>query len=99
MSAGFGPVDFDHLIFPSSMHIDYIRVYQPSDAINVGCNPKDFPTTAYINAYELHPSLKDRVAHLALFRYIEAYTNPNLTTWVGDFNQPWPKNSLVTGCS
>ncbi|THH03311.1 hypothetical protein EW145_g6360 [Phellinidium pouzarii] len=30
--------------------------------------------------------------------YIEAYTNPNLTTWHDDFKQPVPKNSLVDGC-
>jgi beta-glucanase (GH16 family) len=29
--------------------------------------------------------------------YIEAYTNPNLTTWVDDFKQPWPKNKFVEG--
>jgi beta-glucan synthesis-associated protein KRE6 len=31
-------------------------------------------------------------------RYIEAYTNPNLTTWVNDFGQTIPKNSLTDGC-
>jgi len=25
----------------------------------------------------------------------EAYTNPNLTTWVDDFKQPFPKNSFM----
>lgn len=25
-----------------------VRVYQPTDAINVGCNPDDYPTTDYI---------------------------------------------------
>ncbi|EJD00930.1 beta-glucan synthesis-associated [Fomitiporia mediterranea MF3/22] len=30
--------------------------------------------------------------------YIEAYTNPNLTTWVDDYKQRVPKNKLVTGC-
>ncbi|THV01902.1 glycoside hydrolase family 16 protein [Dendrothele bispora CBS 962.96] len=31
-------------------------------------------------------------------RYIEAYTNPNLTTWVDDFHQSIPKNNLVDQC-
>lgn len=31
------------------MRVDWIRVYQPKDAINVGCDPKEFPTEAYIN--------------------------------------------------
>jgi beta-glucanase (GH16 family) len=50
MSKGFGDIDFQHLVFPVTMKIDYIRVYQPKGAKNIGCNPKDFPTTDYINA-------------------------------------------------
>ncbi|KAF9542499.1 beta-glucan synthesis-associated protein SKN1 [Agrocybe pediades] len=80
LSLGFGDVDFEDLIFPSTMSIDYIRVYQPADAVNVGCDPDDFPTTKYIETFQ------------------EAYTNPNLTTWVGDFKQSWPKNKLVDSC-
>ncbi|KAK0461998.1 beta-glucan synthesis-associated [Desarmillaria tabescens] len=30
--------------------------------------------------------------------YNEAYHNPNLTTWVDDYGQTMPKNSLVDGC-
>ncbi|GLB37064.1 putative beta-glucan synthesis-associated protein (SKN1) [Lyophyllum shimeji] len=81
MSENFGKVDFEHLTFPTKMSVDYIRVYQPHDAINTGCNPPDFPTEDYINTY------------------LEAYMNPNLTTWVDDFKQTWPKNSLVDGCT
>ncbi|PPQ67112.1 hypothetical protein CVT25_005713 [Psilocybe cyanescens] len=81
MSKNFGDVDFDHLVFPAKMRVDWIRVYQPKDSINVGCDPKDFPTAVYIN------------------QYIEAYTNPNLTTWVDDYKQPQPKNSFLGQCS
>jgi len=49
LSLGFGEVDFDHLVFPAVMKIDYIRAYQDPDALNIGCDPKDFPTAAYIN--------------------------------------------------
>lgn len=80
MSENFGYVDLEHLTFPSIMSIDYIRVYQPKDSINVGCNPDDFPTQAYIE------------------EYIEAYTNPNITTWVDDYKQPFPKNSFLKQC-
>jgi len=76
MSKNFGFVDEEHLHFPTTMYVDYIRVYQPSDAINIGCDPPNFPTQAYIK------------------QYIEAYTNPNLTTWVDDYKQPVPKNSF-----
>ena len=30
------------------MSIDYIRVYQRKDSINIGCDPKKFPTSSYI---------------------------------------------------
>ncbi|KAK0225677.1 beta-glucan synthesis-associated [Armillaria fumosa] len=80
MSTNFGPVDIEHLGFPVHMTIDYIRVYQPTDSINIGCDPPDFPTQAYIN------------------EYIEAYMNPNLTTWVDDYQKPFPKNSFLGEC-
>ena len=41
----------DKLTFPTTMSIDYIRVYQPKDSINIGCNPKNFPTSAYIETF------------------------------------------------
>ncbi|KAI0722784.1 beta-glucan synthesis-associated [Earliella scabrosa] len=80
MSFNFGPVDLEHLPFPVHMRVDYIRVYQPSGAINIGCDPPEYPTAAYIE------------------QYAEAYTNPNLTTWVDDFKQPWPRNSFLGEC-
>ena len=51
MSTNFGFVDLDHLTFPATMKVDYIRVYQDPDNINIGCDPDDFPTAAYINEY------------------------------------------------
>jgi hypothetical protein len=30
------------------MLIDYVRVYQPSNAHNIGCDPPEFPTATYI---------------------------------------------------
>lgn len=79
ISDGFSPVEAT-LRFPVEMHIDYIRVYQPKDAINYGCDPQGFPTSNYIN------------------QYIEAYTNPNLTSWEKDYGQTWPRSSLKDGC-
>ncbi|KAG8701814.1 hypothetical protein FRC11_011880, partial [Ceratobasidium sp. 423] len=80
MSYNFGPIDFEHLVFPAYMLVDYIRVYQPANQRNIGCDPPDFPTSDYINTY------------------IEAYTNPNLTTWVDDYKQRLPKNRLIDQC-
>lgn len=51
MSENFGTVDLDHLVFPATMLVDYIRVYQHEDAINIGCDPEDFPTKAYIEKF------------------------------------------------
>jgi beta-glucan synthesis-associated protein KRE6 len=51
MSHNFGDVDLDHLVFPVRMRVDYIRVYQRKDQINIGCNPKGFPTKDYIEKY------------------------------------------------
>lgn len=48
MSRNFGYVDLDHLTFPTTMKVDYIRIYQDPDNINIGCDPPDFPTAAYI---------------------------------------------------
>ncbi|THH13367.1 hypothetical protein EW146_g6836 [Bondarzewia mesenterica] len=31
-------------------------------------------------------------------QFIEAYTNPNLTTWTDDYGQPFPKNSFLGQC-
>ncbi|KAJ7574310.1 beta-glucan synthesis-associated [Mycena floridula] len=80
MSENFGVVDFEHLTFPTTMRIDYIRVYQDPKQINIGCDPENFPTAAYIQ------------------EYIEAYTNPLLTTWVDDYKQTIPKSSLLGQC-
>ncbi|KAH9982345.1 beta-glucan synthesis-associated [Lactifluus volemus] len=80
MSKNFGVIDFDQLSFPVVMRVDYVRIYQRKDQINIGCDPKAFPTMSYIN------------------QYLEAYTNPNLTTWRGDFGQSFPKNKFLGQC-
>ncbi|OBZ76649.1 Beta-glucan synthesis-associated protein KRE6 [Grifola frondosa] len=80
MSYNFGQVDLAHIPFPVHMRVDYVRVYQPADARNIGCDPAGFPTQAYIN------------------QFIEAYTDPNLTTWRNDFGQPFPRNSFLGQC-
>ncbi|KAJ8592056.1 glycoside hydrolase family 16 protein [Rhizopogon salebrosus TDB-379] len=51
-SLNFGGIDFDNIKFPSTMMIDYIRVYQPSNAHNIGCDPPDYPTATYIETYK-----------------------------------------------
>ena len=31
------------------MKVDWVRVYQDPENINIGCDPPNFPTEAYIN--------------------------------------------------
>jgi beta-glucan synthesis-associated protein KRE6 len=31
-------------------------------------------------------------------RYMEVYTNPEITTWEDDFKQPFPKNRFLGQC-
>lgn len=42
------------LTFPVTFRIDYVRVWQKEGQENVGCDPKDFPTSDYINN---HPDI------------------------------------------
>ena len=49
MSFNFGNIDFERITWPAVMLVDYIRVYQDPSALNIGCDPTDFPTAAYIN--------------------------------------------------
>lgn len=83
ISTSFGKISPD-LVFPTTMKIDYVRIYQDPNNRQVGCNPSSHPTEAYINTY------------------IEAYSNPNLTTFSGgaggSYNQTKPKNRLVDDC-
>lgn len=105
MSTNFGTPDLAHLTFPTTMRVDYVRVYQDPSNINIGCDPPDFPTAAYINEC-VHPCPvfvhDDHGFHLVpapyTCRYIEAYTNPNLTTWQHDYGQPVPGNSFMGDC-
>jgi len=101
MSKNFGYIDFEHLTFPNHMRVDYIRVYQPPHAINIGCDPSNFPTEAYISRF-VHRIVPETVLRnlypFHSIRHIEAYTNPNLTMWVADYDHPFPKNSFLGSC-
>ncbi len=51
MSEGFQTVDYSHLTFPAKMLVDYVRVYQREGEVSVGCDPKDHPTSGYIESH------------------------------------------------
>ncbi|KAJ8606859.1 hypothetical protein MRB53_040669 [Persea americana] len=73
--------------WPAIMQVDYVRVYQRSDQINVGCDPPDFPTADFINRhYEAYtnPNMT-----------IWGGTADN-----GGYQANWPRNRLnPNGCS
>jgi beta-glucanase (GH16 family) len=55
ISNSWSYIDWNALIWPSTLHIDYVRVYQPPGSMSVTCDPSDYPTYDYIqehaNAY------------------------------------------------
>ncbi|KAG8726108.1 hypothetical protein FRC12_023701 [Ceratobasidium sp. 428] len=48
ISESFQAVDVQNMVFPSELKIDYVRVYQRKGEKNVGCDPRDYPTSQYI---------------------------------------------------
>ncbi|KAK0531270.1 hypothetical protein OC834_003024 [Tilletia horrida] len=88
ISSSFTWLDWKHLRFPAEMLIDYIRIWQPEDAINIGCDGLDgrMPTTAYIQ------------------KHAEAYANANLTTWSeprerAGYGKKFPGNAMRGECA
>jgi hypothetical protein len=87
LSRNWQKIDPASMLMPGVMKVDYVRVYQRSDAVSedgLSCSPKKYPTAEYIA------------------RHADAYANPNLTTWTkqgpvgGAAGYPWPKNSAVS---
>jgi beta-glucan synthesis-associated protein KRE6 len=59
MSEGFsGAIDFSKLTFPAYLQVDWVRIYQYEDEINIGCDPTDHPTSNYINQCVCIPPLQ-----------------------------------------
>ncbi|KAF6762241.1 glucosidase [Ephemerocybe angulata] len=83
MSKNFGDIDFEHLTFPAVMEVDYIRVYQPSNKINIGCDPEDFPTAAYIEKHQ---------------EAYTNYNLTDWRPGNAGYGQPFPKNSFMGEC-
>lgn len=54
ISENFGAIDYEGLekLWPVTMLVDYVRVYQDPDNINIGCDPPDFPTYDYIERWK-----------------------------------------------
>ncbi|KAE8248875.1 hypothetical protein A4X13_0g5438 [Tilletia indica] len=87
ISDSFTWINWKNLSFPTEMLVDYVRVWQYEDAINVGCDGQDgaMPTSAYINKHR------------------EIYTNANLTTFNeprerAGYGRKFPGNALLHEC-
>lgn len=52
VSNSWAYIDWQSLYFPMHMRVDYVRVYQPENDINMTCDPDGYPTTDYINSHE-----------------------------------------------
>jgi hypothetical protein len=92
------------ITYPVTMSVDYIRVYQPKGQINVGCDPKDFPTAKYINECVRLDCHFSCLTLMSSCSHLEAYTNPNYTEWGASttggtgYGQAMPKNSFLGQC-
>lgn len=87
ISQNFGTPSWDDLSWPSTMSVDWVRVYQPEGQENVGCDPPDYPTKDYINKH--------------MEAYTNAnYTLWGGTAEQGGYQADWPRNRLnPDGCS
>lgn len=52
ISNSWAYIDWPSLVFPSHMRVDYVRIYQPPDAISMTCDPEDYPTFDYIENHK-----------------------------------------------
>lgn len=49
MAYNFQPPVWRNLVFPGTLKVDYVRMYQRDGRDDmVSCDPKDFPTRKYI---------------------------------------------------
>lgn len=48
ISNNWAYIDWQSIYFPVTMSIDYVRLYQPSDAVSLTCDPENYPTYDYI---------------------------------------------------
>ncbi|EDO15916.1 hypothetical protein Kpol_480p3 [Vanderwaltozyma polyspora DSM 70294] len=51
ISNNWAYIDWQSIYFPVTMSIDYVRLYQPSNAVNIDCDPDSHPTYDYIESH------------------------------------------------
>ncbi|SMN18081.1 similar to Saccharomyces cerevisiae YGR143W SKN1 Protein involved in sphingolipid biosynthesis [Maudiozyma saulgeensis] len=53
ISNNWAYIDWRMIFFPVQMSVDYVRLYQPSNAVSITCDPEDYPTYDYIESHKL----------------------------------------------
>jgi hypothetical protein len=100
IAANWQPIDLTTMVFPTEMLVDYVRVYQQENLVNIGCSPKDYPTADYIaNHAEAYHSLsflyRGTSSMLAdSFLHVDAQLQ-YWTTGAAGANHTFPRNKLV----
>ncbi|PVH82698.1 glycoside hydrolase family 16 protein [Cadophora sp. DSE1049] len=51
ISHSWSDIWMDDLKFPTTMHVDYVRIYQKPGQNSVSCDPEGYPTTDYISKH------------------------------------------------
>lgn len=51
ISNSWSYINWQAIFFPVTMTIDHVRIYQPSNAISITCDPQDYPTYDYIQSH------------------------------------------------
>ncbi|KAM0751136.1 beta-glucan synthesis-associated [Meredithblackwellia eburnea MCA 4105] len=74
------------LTYPATMRVDYVRIYQPADQINIGCSPELYPTADYI------------ANNLASYSNPNLTTYAEFRESVG-LSTSFPKNRLTDTCT
>lgn len=53
ISNSWAYINWQSIFFPVTMSIDHVRIYQPSNAKSITCDPEDYPTYDYIEAHKI----------------------------------------------
>ncbi|GCF01701.1 beta-glucan synthesis-associated protein, partial [Zygosaccharomyces mellis] len=52
ISNNWAYIDWEMILFPVTMSIDFVRIYQPNDSVSITCDPPDRPTYDYIEQHK-----------------------------------------------
>lgn len=52
ISNNWAYIDWQSMVFPAEMKVDYVRIYQPDDDVSsITCDPSEYPTVNYIDSH------------------------------------------------